>query len=182
MVSRLRKLLYFSATIKSFFKTFYSGTVQWETNERKLWLQENPISSIKTLKIYYTHGPTGGHLANGPLVLEKADGVYIYDDEGNRYLEGMAGLWCTSLGYGNEELAQAAYDQIKKLSYAQLFTSKSYDVGIELAEKLNMMVPFERSKVFFGNSGSDANDTQIKLVWYYNNALGRPKKKDNQQT
>jgi len=130
---------------------------------------------IENLLHPWTH--QGAHLANGPLVLEKADGVYIYDSEGNRYLEGMAGLWCTSLGYGNEELAQAAYDQIKKLSYAQLFASKSYDVGIELAERLNTMVPFERSKVFFGNSGSDANDTQIKLVWYYNNALGRPKKK-----
>ena len=94
----------------------------------------------------WTH--QGSHLEKGPLVLEKASGVYIYDNEGNRYLEGMAGLWCTSLGYGNEELAQVAYDQIKKLSYAQLFASKSYDVGIELAEKLNEMVPFERSKVF----------------------------------
>lgn len=117
------------------------------------------------------------HLANGPLVLERANGVYIYDNAGNKYLEGMSGLWCTSLGYGNEELAQVAYEQIKKLSYAQLFSSKSYDVGIELAEALNQIVPFNNSKIFFGNSGSDANDTQIKLAWYYNNALGRPRKK-----
>lgn len=123
----------------------------------------------------WTH--QGSHLKQGPIVLERAKGVYIYDNDGNKYLEGMAGLWCTSLGYGNEELAQAAYEQIKKLSYAQLFASKSYDVGIELAEALNQMVPLGNSKVFFGNSGSDANDTQIKMAWYYNNVLGRPKKK-----
>lgn len=110
-------------------------------------------------------------------MLQRAAGVYMYDDQGNQYLEGLAGLWCTALGYGNEELAQAAYDQIKELSYAQLFASRSHAVGIELAEKLKAMVPLNESKVFFGNSGSDANDTQIKLVWYYNNVIGRPEKK-----
>lgn len=117
------------------------------------------------------------HHKTGPMMLERAAGVYMYDDQGNQYLEGLAGLWCTALGYGNEELAQAAYDQIKELSYAQLFASRSHAVGIELAEKLKAMVPLNESKVFFGNSGSDANDTQIKLVWYYNNVIGRPEKK-----
>ena len=116
------------------------------------------------------------HLASGPLGLEKAEGVYIYDNEGNKCLEGMSGLWCTSLWYGNEELAQAAFKQIKKLSYAQLFDSNSYDVGIELAELLNQLIPLSNSKVFFGKFGSDANDTQIKLTWYFN-ALGRHNKK-----
>ncbi len=111
------------------------------------------------------------------MVLQRAEGVYMYDDQGNQYLEGLAGLWCTALGYGNEELAQAAYDQIKELSYAQLFSGRSHAVGIKLAEKLKAMVPLHESKVFFGNSGSDANDTQIKLVWYYNNVIGRPEKK-----
>ena len=117
------------------------------------------------------------HHKTGPMMLQRAAGVYMYDDQGNQYLEGLAGLWCTALGYGNEELAQAAYDQIKELSYAQLFASRSHAVGIELAEKLKAMVPLNESKVFFGNSGSDANDTQIKLVWYYNNVIGRPEKK-----
>ena len=67
------------------------------------------------------------------MMLQRAAGVYMYDDQGNQYLEGLAGLWCTALGYGNEELAQAAYDQIKELSYAQLFASRSHAVGIELA-------------------------------------------------
>ena len=119
----------------------------------------------------------GQHHKTGPMMLARAEGVYMYDDQGNQYLEGLAGLWCTALGYGNEELARAAYDQMKTLSYAQLFASKSHEVGIRLAEKIKEMVPLHRSKVFFGNSGSDANDTQVKLVWYYNNVLGRPEKK-----
>jgi 4-aminobutyrate--pyruvate transaminase len=112
-----------------------------------------------------------------PLVLVRGKGVYVSDDRGKQYLEAMAGLWCTTLGYGDDELARTAFDQIKKLSFSHLFTGKSHEPGILLADKLVQMAPFAASRVFFGNSGSDANDTQIKLVWYYNNALGRPKKK-----
>jgi 4-aminobutyrate--pyruvate transaminase len=89
----------------------------------------------------------------------------------------MAGLWCTALGYGNEELADTAAAQMKKLPFSHLYNGKSHDLAIELAEKLKEMAPVPISKVFFCNSGSEANDTQIKLVWYMNNALGRPKKK-----
>ena len=89
----------------------------------------------------------------------------------------MAGLWCTALGYGNEELVEAAAAQMRKLSFAHLFSGKSHDPAIELAEKLKEIAPVPTSKVFFCNSGSEANDTQIKLVWYMNNALGRPRKK-----
>jgi 4-aminobutyrate--pyruvate transaminase len=113
----------------------------------------------------------------GPLVLVRGRGVRVYDNHGKEYLEAMAGLWCTTLGYGDDELARTAYEQIKKLSFSHLFTGKSHEPGILLADKLVRMAPFEASRVFFGNSGSDANDTQIKLVWYYNNAIGRPKKK-----
>jgi len=113
----------------------------------------------------------------GPLVLVRGKGVHVYDNGGKQYIEAMAGLWCTTLGYGDDELARTAYEQIKKLSFAHLFTGKSHEPAILLADKLVGMAPFAASRVFFGNSGSDANDTQIKLVWYYNNALGRPKKK-----
>jgi 4-aminobutyrate--pyruvate transaminase len=89
----------------------------------------------------------------------------------------MSGLWCTALGYGNEELVEAATAQMHKLSFAHLFSGRSHDPGIELAEKLKEMAPVPISKVFFCSSGSEANDTQIKLVWYFNNALERPKKK-----
>ena len=113
----------------------------------------------------------------GPIVLEHGKGVFVYDSDGKAYLEGMAGLWCTALGYGNEELADTAAAQMKKLSFAHLYNGKSHDPAIELAEKLKEMAPVPISKVFFCNSGSEANDSQIKLVWYMNNALGRPKKK-----
>jgi 4-aminobutyrate--pyruvate transaminase len=112
-----------------------------------------------------------------PLVLVRGEGVRVFDNHGREYLEAMAGLWCTTLGYGDEELARTAYEQIKKLSFSHLFTGKSHEPAVLLAEKLVELAPFAASRVFFGNSGSDANDTQIKLVWYYNNAIGRPGKK-----
>jgi 4-aminobutyrate--pyruvate transaminase len=113
----------------------------------------------------------------GPKVIERGQGVRVYDSEGKEYIEGMAGLWCTSLGYGNEELAETAARQMRKLPFAHLFSGKSHDPAIELAERLKEIAPVPISKVFFCNSGSEANDTQIKLVWYMNNALGRPQKK-----
>jgi 4-aminobutyrate---pyruvate transaminase len=113
----------------------------------------------------------------GPLIIERAHGIYVYDTEGKSYIEGMSGLWCTALGYGNEELVAVAAEQMRKLSFAHLFTGRSHDPAIELAEKLKEIAPVPVSKVFFCNSGSEANDTQVKLVWYLNNALGRPQKK-----
>jgi len=113
----------------------------------------------------------------GPLVIERGKGVYLYDSNGKAYLEGMAGLWCTALGYGNEELAETAAAQMRRIGFSHLYNGKSHDAAIELAEKLKEMAPVPISKVFFCNSGSEANDTQIKLVRYMNNALGRTKKK-----
>jgi 4-aminobutyrate---pyruvate transaminase len=114
---------------------------------------------------------------HGPLIIERGDGVFVYDTDGKPYIEGMAGLWCTALGYGNEELVETATAQMRKLSFAHLFTGKSHDPAIELGEKLKEIAPVPISKVFFCNSGSEANDTQVKLVWYLNNALGKPRKK-----
>src|SRR5882672_4468613 len=113
----------------------------------------------------------------GPLVIDRGQGVFLYDSNGKSYIDGMAGLWCTALGHGNEELIEAATRQMHKLSFAHLFTGKSHDGAIELAEKIKEIAPVPTSKVFFCNSGSEANDTQIKLVWYMNNAFGRPRKK-----
>jgi 4-aminobutyrate--pyruvate transaminase len=118
-----------------------------------------------------------GFRESGPLIIERARGIYVYDTDGKPYIEGMAGLWCTALGYGNEELVEVAAEQMRKLSFAHLFTGRSHDPAIELAEKLKEIAPVPISKVFFCNSGSEANDTQVKLVWYLNNALGRPQKK-----
>ncbi|MEH3147796.1 MAG: aminotransferase [Methylobacterium frigidaeris] len=113
----------------------------------------------------------------GPLVLERGHGVWVYDTDGRPYLEGMAGLWCTALGYSNEELVEAAREQMARLPFSHVFSGRSHDPAIELAETIKELVPVPASKVFFTSSGSEANDTQVKLAWYYNNALGRPKKK-----
>src|SRR6266446_571664 len=113
----------------------------------------------------------------GPLVIDRGQGVFLYDNNGKSYIDGMAGLWCTALGHGNEELVEAAAAQMRRLAFSHLFTGKSHHGAIELAEKIKEIAPVPTSKVFFCSSGSEANDTQVKLVWYMNNALGRPRKK-----
>jgi 4-aminobutyrate--pyruvate transaminase len=133
------------------------------------------VRDVETLIHPYTNLATLPE--SGPMVLERGQGIYVYDSNGKPYIEGMSGLWCTALGHGNEELAEAAAAQMRRLGFAHLFNGKSHDPAIELAEKLKEMAPVPTSKVFFCNSGSEANDTQIKLVWYMNNALGRPRKK-----
>jgi 4-aminobutyrate---pyruvate transaminase len=133
------------------------------------------VRDIETLIHPYTN--LDQFRQTGPLVLERGQGVHVYDSEGKSYIEGMSGLWCTALGYGNEELVEVAAAQMRKLSFAHLFGAKSHDPAIELAERLKEIAPVPISKVFFCNSGSEANDTQVKLVWYMNNALGRPRKK-----
>ena len=115
--------------------------------------------------------------AEGPTIQARAEGVYVYDDTGKQLLEGMAGLWCTAIGFGEEELADVAREQMKKLSYAHLFGGKTNEASIALAEKILDMVPMPASRVFFGLSGSDANDTQVKLMWYYHNLIGKPERK-----
>ncbi len=117
------------------------------------------------------------HEAEGPLVITRGKGIYVYDDSGKEYIEGLAGLWCTSLGFGEERLVAAATRQLQQLPYYHLFNHKSHNVGIELAERLIALMPVKMSKVFFNNSGSEANDTAVKMVWYYNNARGRHRKK-----
>ena len=128
---------------------------------------------------YHLHPYTNAvkHEAEGPLVLTEGKGVYVYDENGKAYIEGMAGLWCASLGFGEERLVEAATRQLRKLPYYHNFTHKSANVAIDLAEKLIEIAPVPMSKVFFTNSGSEANDTVVKMVWYYNNAIGRPQKK-----
>ena len=117
------------------------------------------------------------HEEKGPVIIESGKGIFVYDDTGKEYIEGMAGLWCTALGFGVEELADVAAEQMRKLPYYHMFAHKSTNPSIDLAEKVNDMVPINGGKVFFGNSGSDANDSLIKMVWYYNNSRGKPEKK-----
>ncbi len=133
------------------------------------------VRDIETVIHPYTN--LARHREIGPLVLEEGKGVYVYDSDGKRYLEGLAGLWCTSLGYGNMEIVEAAAKQMARLPYTHLFGHKSNDLAIELAEKLKEIVPCEASKVLFCSSGSESNDMQVKLTWYYNNARGKHEKK-----
>ena len=139
-----------------------------------------PLSNLATRDVETLVHPYANLAAlrdSGPLILDHGKGVFVYDTDGKPYIEGMAGLWCAALGYGNEELAEAAAAQMRKLSFAHLFTGLSHDPAIELGERIKELAPVPTSKVFFCSSGSEANDTQVKLVWYMNNALGRPQKK-----
>ncbi len=113
----------------------------------------------------------------GPFLIDRGEGVYVFDRDGKGYIEGMAGLWCTALGFNNQELIEAATAQMQKLPFYHVFGGKGHESAILLAEKLKAMMPFKAGKVSFCGSGSEANDTQVKLVWYYNNIMGRPKKK-----
>ena len=113
----------------------------------------------------------------GPMIIERGKGVRVFDEHGKDYIEAMSGLWCAALGWGEPALAQVAAEQMNKLAFGHLFSGKSHEPGIALAEKLKEIAPFPVGKVFFANSGSEANDTQIKLYWYANNARGLTQKK-----
>lgn len=117
------------------------------------------------------------HREKGPLVLDRGQGVYVWDTSGRRYIEGLAGLWCTGLGYGHPELVEAARKQMEQLSFTHLFGGRSHEPAIALAERLKELLPAPTSKVFFTSSGSEANDTQIKLTWYLSNARGEVDRK-----
>lgn len=121
--------------------------------------------------------PVSDLKANDQLKIVSGEGIYVYDDAGNKYIEGLAGLWCTGLGYGNQELVDTAAEAMKTMSYTHLFGGKTHQVGIDLADKLAAMLPMKDPRVFFGNSGSDANDSIIKILHYYFEAIGKPEKR-----
>ena len=114
------------------------------------------------------------HQDNGPMVIARGDGVRVFDDQGKSYIEAMAGLWCTSLGFSEDRLAAAATKALRELPSYHVFNGKSHEPGIALAERLLEIAPVPMSKVFFANSGSEAVDTAMKIVWYVNNAWGKP--------
>jgi len=142
------------------------------TNNAPNSLQARDIASV-----VHPYTQLKKHLSEGPLVIARGKGVRVYDDSGNDYLEGMAGLWSAALGFDNERLVQAALKQMRQLPFYHGFASKSHEPMIELAEMLLKRAPVPMARAFFANSGSEANDSAMKLVWYYNNALNRPQKK-----
>ncbi len=117
------------------------------------------------------------HLENGPHIITGGKGVRVFDESGKSYIEGLSGLWCTALGFSEERLIEAATKAMRQLPFYHSFGGKASGPVIDLAEKLIELAPVPMSKVFFANSGSEANDTAIKIVRYVNNAWGRPEKK-----
>ena len=130
---------------------------------------------VETLIHPYTN--LKAHLETGPLVISRGEGVRVYGEDGTEYIEAMAGLWCTSLGWSEPRLVETAKAAMERLPFYHSFTHKVPDVTVDLAERLLALAPVPMGKVFFANSGSEAVDTALKLVWYINNVRGRPNKK-----
>jgi len=125
----------------------------------------HPLTNLKT------------HLEKGPVVIDEGKGVWVKDIHGKDYIEGMSGLWCISLGYGQDRLVKAAADQMARLPYYHLTNHKSHSPVIDLAEKLLEIAPVPMSKIWFANSGSEGNDSAARIVWYYWHAMGKPEKR-----
>jgi len=138
-------------------------TEAWQALDRQHYL--HPFTDFKSLH------------AKGSRVIVRAEGVYLYDSEGNRILDGMAGLWCVNLGYGRRELAEAAYRQMLELPYYNSFFQTAHPPVIELAKQLVDLSPPQFNRVFFTGSGSEGNDTVVRLVRRYWDLQGEPRRK-----
>jgi L-2,4-diaminobutyrate transaminase len=134
-------------------------------------------AKLDQLYVFHPYTVLSDHEKTGPHLIVKGSGVRLEDSDGRSYLDGMAGLWCVNAGYGRAEITEAMTRQASRLSYYHSFSAMGTEPPAVLADRLISMAPGSMARVFYGNSGSDANDTQVKLVWYYNNALGRPDKK-----
>ncbi|MFP3557561.1 aspartate aminotransferase family protein [Paraburkholderia sp. SIMBA_049] len=146
---------------------------------------QQPIDQLTQLfaedRAHFMHPSTHAHdHATGALpgkIIKGAKGIRIEDHEGKTYIDAFAGLYCVNIGYGRTEVAEAIYEQAKQLAYYHTYVGHSTDAIIELSSRIIEWAPLGMKKVYYGLSGSDANETQIKIVWYYNNVLGRPDKK-----
>ncbi|MGR3504082.1 aminotransferase [Pseudaestuariivita sp.] len=136
------------------------------------------IRDLDRKYVFHPFSMAHAHEQSGAAMMaQSAEGCWITDDAGKRYFDAMAGLWCVNVGYGRDRIADAMADQARKLSYFHGFSSMATEPAALLAERVIEKAPAGFSKVFFGASGSDANDTQAKIVWYYNNARDMPQKK-----
>jgi 4-aminobutyrate---pyruvate transaminase len=142
-------------------------------------LSDRPNSIEARDRRSLVHGLTNlkVHLERGPLVMESGQGVWVRDVHGKDYIEGMSGLWCVSLGYGQKRLVDAAARQMEKLAYYHLTNHRGHAPVVDLAEKLLSIAPVPMSHVWFANSGSEANDCAARIAWYYWNASGKPEKR-----
>ncbi len=137
----------------------------------------NSTAARDVASVFHPYTDQRAHAETGPVVISRGHGVRVLDDNGKSYIDVVAGLWCASLGFSNERLVRAAEAQMRALPFYHAFASKSHQPMIELAEMLLERAPVPMSRVFFANSGSEANDSAIKMIWYYNNARGLHQKK-----
>ena len=134
------------------------------------------LEELDRQSVFHPYTGLADHLEKGVRVVSEGQGVWVKDPDGKRYLDAVAGLWCVNIGYGRTEVADAIHEQAKKLAYFHSFSSMGTEPSIRLADRLLRLAPDGMSKVLFGNTGSDANDTNVKLIWYYNNMRGKPEK------
>ena len=134
------------------------------------------LEELDRRSVFHPYTSLADHLEKGVRVITEGSGAWVKDPDGKRYLDAVAGLWCVNIGYGRTEVADAIYEQAKKLAYFHSFSSMGTEPSIRLADRLLRLAPDGMSKVLFGNTGSDANDTNVKLIWYYNNLRGKPEK------
>ncbi len=113
----------------------------------------------------------------GSDIMAESEGIYVYDADGRRFIDGIGGLWCVNIGYGRNEMAEAIADQVRRIPYYSTFTHLSTPPAAELAAKLAELAPGPLNRVFYGTGGSMANDTAVRLAQYYFNRLGKPTKK-----
>ncbi len=137
----------------------------------------NSVAARDIASVLHPYTNHAAHRRTGGLMIARGEGVRVFDENGRGYIDGMAGLWSASLGFSNERLVEVAARQMRRLPFYHSFTGKGHEPQVELAEMLLARAPVPMSKVFFANSGSEANDTAVKMVWYVNNAMGRPDKK-----
>ena len=136
----------------------------------------NSLSARDIASVVHMQTNLRKHQDEGPLVIARGEGCRVFDDSGRDYIESVAGLWCASLGFGSERLAKVAYAQMRELGYYHLYRHRSNEPAIMLAEKLLAIAPVPMARVLFQCSGSEANDTAIKLAWYYWDAVGQPQR------
>jgi 4-aminobutyrate--pyruvate transaminase len=136
----------------------------------------NSIEARDVASVVHMQTNLRKHQQSGPLVITRGDGCRVFDNSGREYIESIAGLWCASLGFNSERLAKVAYDQMRRLGYYHLYRHRSTEPVVELAEHLLKIAPVPMARVVFQCSGSEANDTAIKLAWYYWNAVGQPQR------
>lgn len=137
----------------------------------------NSLAHLDVTTTLHPYTDARAHERQGPVIIDRGKGIHVYDDAGKEYIEGLAGLWSVAIGFDEPRLVKVAAEQMARLPYYHTFSHKAHEPSIRLAEKIVEMTPAPLTRVFFTNSGSEANDSVVKMVWYMNNALGRPEKK-----